>query len=151
MALALSKQNAPDAGEAWKRALTLGPRSGPVHADHAEWLLRRGDAAAARREARLALRMAPATPRALRVLASQWEDDSLAAALALEKSCRVSGSPEEFAALEGIAERNRSYGERFTRVRASLAEKVARFTPGDSPSSSDAPLGLRPSGGGGGK
>jgi len=151
MALALSKQNAPDAGEAWKRALTLGPRSGPVHADHAEWLLRRGDVAAARREARLALRMTPSSPSALRVLASQWEDDSLAAALALEKSCRVSGSPEEFAALERIAQRNRSYGERFTRVRAALAEKVARFTPGDFPSSSDAPRGLRPSGGAGGR
>ena len=151
MALALSKQNAPDAGEAWKRALTLGPRSGPVHGDHAEWLLQRGDVAAARREARLALRMTPSSPSALRVLASQWEDDSLAAALALEKSCRVSGSPEEFAALERIAERNRSYEERFTRVRASLAEKVARFTPGDFPSSSDAPRGLRPSGGAGGK
>jgi tetratricopeptide (TPR) repeat protein len=151
MALALSKQNAPDAGEAWKRALTLGPRSGPVHADHAEWLLRRGDVAEARQEARLALRMAPSSPPALRVLSSRWEDDSLAAALALEKSCRVSGSPEEFAALERIAQRNPNYRERFAAVRASLAEKVARFTPGDSPSSSDAPRGLRPSGGAGGR
>ena len=123
MAVALSHLNAPDAAEAWKRALTLGPRSAPVRADHAEWLLRQGRREEALREARLALRLAPLSPPALRVLASRWERGSLAAALALEKSCRVSGSKEELAALERIAANDPDYRPRFQQLRPILEKE----------------------------
>ena len=130
MAVALSHLNAGDAGEAWKRALTLGPRSAPVHADHAEWLLRQGRGAEAAREARLALRLAPDSPAALRVLASRWEGSSLAEALALEKSCRASGSKEDLAALERIAAKNPDYRPRFEQVRPQLEKNLRPEAPG---------------------
>ncbi|HEY6148428.1 MAG TPA: tetratricopeptide repeat protein, partial [Thermoanaerobaculia bacterium] len=120
MSLALSRLGAPDAAEAWKRALALGPRSAPVHADYAEWLLRQGRAEDAAHEARIALRLTPYSPAALRVLASRWDGAGLAAALALEKSCLVSESAEEFAALQRIAETNPDYRARFERMRPTL-------------------------------
>jgi protein O-mannosyl-transferase len=129
MAVALSHQNAPDAGEAWKRALTLGPRSAPVHADHAEWLLRQGRREEAVREARLALRLAPYSPPALRVLASRWDDRSLAAALALEKSYRATGSKEGLAALERLAAKDSDYRARFEQLRPSLEKNLKEKPP----------------------
>ncbi|MDQ6894348.1 MAG: hypothetical protein M3167_16925, partial [Acidobacteriota bacterium] len=124
MAVTLSREDAPDAAEAWKRALALGPRSAPVRADYADWLLRQGRRADAAREARIALRLAPNFPGALRVLASRWDGSGLAAALSLEKSCRVSCSEEEFAALRRIAGDNPDYRSRFERVRPILEKDL---------------------------
>jgi protein O-mannosyl-transferase len=129
MAATLSRENAPDAAEAWKRALALGPRSAPVHADYADWLVRQGRRAEAAREARIALRLAPNFPGALRVLASRWDGAGLAAALSLEKSCRASGSEEEFAALKRIAGDNPDYRPRFERVRPILERDLKRKPP----------------------
>jgi tetratricopeptide (TPR) repeat protein len=124
MAITLSRENAPDAVEAWKRALALGPRSAPVHADYAKWLVKQGRDAEAAREARIALRLAPNFPPALAILASRWDGEGLAAALSREKSCRVSCSEEEFAELKRVAEGNPEYRSRFERLRPMLEPGV---------------------------
>ncbi|HXM80160.1 MAG TPA: tetratricopeptide repeat protein, partial [Thermoanaerobaculia bacterium] len=134
-ALVLSRQDAPGAGQAWNRALALGPLSAAVHADRAEWLLSKGFPAQAATEARAALRIDPNSSTAWRVLARRWmaaaADRPLAAALALEKACRSSRDAEDLRALERLVEANPEYGPRLERVRPALLRAIAQ--PSSSP------------------
>lgn len=130
-ALVLSRQDAPDAGQAWRRALALGPLSAAVHADRAEWLLAKGFPEQAAREARAALRIDPNSSTAWRVFARRWmtADSPLAAALALEKACRSSRDAEDLRALERLAEAHPEYGARLERVRPALLRAIAGRRP----------------------
>jgi tetratricopeptide (TPR) repeat protein len=126
LALLLSRSKSPGAGEAWRRALEIGPRSSAVHADRAAWLFDTGDLREAAREARRALRIDPNSATALRVLARRDEASGwrLGAALALEKACFVSRSAEDFRELADLAARCDGYRARFARVRPILEKRI---------------------------
>ncbi len=127
LATVLGDEGSPEAGEAWKRALAIGPTSAPTHADYADWLLDQGRDREAAEEAHRALRLDPHSFAALRVLARRRPDEegSLASALALEKACRFSRDRDDLDALAAIARRNPTYRVRFERVRPELERAVA--------------------------
>ncbi|MDQ2871375.1 MAG: tetratricopeptide repeat protein [Acidobacteriota bacterium] len=118
LAVVLSRGPDPGAAAAWTRALELGPRSAAVHPDRADWLLRAGRPAEAKKEARAALRLEPGALPALRVLArlNAAAGHSFGQALAFEKAWRASGDVEDLRALEEAARGDRAYGARFERV-----------------------------------
>ncbi len=131
LAVVLTGLDAPDAEEAWRRALVLGPASAAVHADHADWLLRHGREREALREAHAALRLEAGFPTAWRVLArvADGRGNRLVRALALERAALASGDPADLRALAEASASTPGFRERFERIRSRGEPRVLPALP----------------------
>jgi protein O-mannosyl-transferase len=118
LALLSGRLGRPEAAADWRRALEAGGDLCSVRNDYALWLLGRGKAEAALDEARKTLRRLPACTEAWRVTARIASEHGrpFAAALALEKSFRISRSEEDRVALSRAAASSAEYRRRFAEL-----------------------------------